>query len=87
LSAPRAWSFITGKQFSAYMEDAERLIHAAKNMGVHPFAAAIAGVALIRNALETMGGDVSWWLDFIRTGNLPGLRTDPREGSQNPPKA
>jgi hypothetical protein len=85
LSERRDWSFVTVEEFERYMKAAEQLIHFARRERIHPFAAAIAGVALIRNALETMGGRVEWWVDFVRTGNLPPPTS--RQPSQNPPKA
>ena len=80
----RDWSFISSEKFLAYMQEGEKLIEVARRMQIHPFAAAVAGVAFIRNALAVMGGDVNWWLGFVRTGNLPGLEL-PRVRSQNPP--
>lgn len=83
----RDWSFVTGEEFERYMKSAEQLLQYARREGIHPFAAAIAGVGFIRNALATMGGRIEWWLDFVRTGNLPGLSFPAYRPSQKPPQA
>jgi hypothetical protein len=83
----RDWSFISGAQFEGYLKEAENLIKVARDRKIHPFAAAIAGVAFIRTALTVMGGRVEWWIDFVRTGELPGFGVPPSDPSQNPPRA
>lgn len=87
-SERRDWSFVTREEFERYFAAAQSLIEHARDQKIHPFAAALAGVAFIRSALQTMGGRVEWWIDFVRTGNLPGLEF-PSYGppSQNPPRA
>lgn len=67
----RDWSLVTAEQFKRYTREAQGLIEYAVSVRIHPFAAAVAGVALIRNAFETMGGKIEWWAEFVRTGNLP----------------
>lgn len=84
-SERRDWSFITGEQFESYLGEAQRLIEIVRREGIHPFAAGLAGVAFIRTALQVMGGRVEWWLDFVRSGQLPGLDFSPV--SRNPPRA
>lgn len=86
MSEPRQWSAISREQFEAYLADADRLISTAEDLKIHTFAAALAGVAFIRNALKKMGGDVGWWIAFIRTGMLPGLEWPKwKEEARRPP--
>lgn len=68
---PRDWSVISREQLLDYLASAEQLVQYADRAGIHPFAAALAGVSFIRTALNTMGGKVEWWIDFVRTGFMP----------------
>ncbi len=57
----RDWSFVPAAQVQVYIEEAEKLVDLAQQHKISPFAAALAGVALIRNAIAIMGGKPEWW--------------------------
>lgn len=61
----RAWSFVSAEQMRSYALEARELVAFAQVHKITPFGAALAGVAFIRNALATMGGDASWWCKLI----------------------
>jgi hypothetical protein len=67
----RAWSVVTLGQFNEYLDGARRVAEFCQREKIEPFAAAMAGVSFIRMALETMGGEVEWWVEWVRTGQLP----------------
>jgi hypothetical protein len=66
----REWSLLTKSEMEAYLEESQRLVDlgAAHNIGLFP--AALAGVALIREAVDKMGGDIEWWVRFLRSGAI-----------------
>ncbi len=82
---PRKWSFITGAQFTTYLEQAQTVIAFARSQEIPIFAAALAGVAFIRAALTSMGGDASWWAELI-TSSDPDPFGDLRSGKGPPGK-
>ncbi len=60
----REWSMVPAAQMRAYFEEAERLVALARQHS-SPFAAALAGVVMIRNVLALMGGKPEWWCKLI----------------------
>jgi hypothetical protein len=61
----RNWSFLGAEEFAVYVRDANRFIQMGREAGVSPFAASLAGVAMIRSAIANMGGDPQWWVNLI----------------------
>jgi hypothetical protein len=61
----KPWSVITSAQMRAYAEEAQKLVDFAEHHKISPFAAALAGVALIRNAIVRMNSDATWWCKLV----------------------
>lgn len=57
----KKWSLISPETMRVYLAEAGKLLVCAQENKVHPFAAGLAGVMFIRNALALMGGEVAWW--------------------------
>jgi len=62
------WSYITGEEFAAHLEEAQKIVDAITLLKPHVFSSAIAAVAIIKNCVEITNGDMEWWIDFIRRG-------------------
>lgn len=91
MSERRAWSVITVERLKEYADQAERLGDFAARERIHPFAAALAGVAFVHNAIKVMGGSVDWWIELLRDpnairkymiGGADGLPVPPPPGKQ-----
>lgn len=65
MAEKKKWSIITGDQMVAYIAASKSIIRFAREREIHPFAAALAGVAMIRMAIDCMGGDPKWWANAI----------------------
>jgi len=61
----RDWSFVPTARVREYLEESQRLVTLARQHKISAFAAALAGVAFIRNALAVMGGQPEWWRKLI----------------------
>lgn len=61
----REWSMITKQEMLTYLKDGEKLVVLAEQHKIPVFAAALAGVELIRNALAVQGGSAEWWFKLI----------------------
>lgn len=61
----RGWSIVSAERLRAYAREAQQLLTFAERRKLTPFGAALAGVALIRNAIANMGGDPAWWCKLI----------------------
>lgn len=72
----REWSLVSREKFEEYILESKRLVDLAKENKIGLFGAAMAGVAFIREAVATMGGDVEWWVRLIRTGELDSFWAD-----------
>lgn len=54
-------TLLTVPQFMAYAKEANEIVALIASRRCHPFAAALAGVSLIKN----FGGDPEWWASAV----------------------